>query len=138
MKLKTPEANDKTEIAGRFYQAMDLKLAIEGGHLKNIDDVLAWAKGNAAELDALMQLPVWVINDNACVDFKASIKHNQGCELPQVSDSVVFAERVDHVNCPFCGVEQHPMAAAPNGRDWQCDECEGVFRVPPKASITII
>jgi hypothetical protein len=51
MKLKTPEADDKSEIAGRFYQATDLKMAIEAGHLKNIDEVLSWAKTNAVELD---------------------------------------------------------------------------------------
>lgn len=34
MKLKTPEADDKSEMAGRMYEACDLKMAIEGGHLK--------------------------------------------------------------------------------------------------------
>lgn len=137
MKLKTPEADDKSEISGRMYEACDLQMAIEGGHLKTIDDVLAWAKDHAAGLNALMQLPVWVIADNACVDIQASIKHNQGGELPQDQDSIVFAEREDHVNCPYCRVEQHPMVANPQGGDYQCDECEGVYRVSPKASITI-
>jgi hypothetical protein len=76
MKLKTPEADDKSEIAGRMYEACDLQMAIEGGHLKTIDDVLAWAKEAASGLQALMELPVWVINDNACVEIKASIEHS--------------------------------------------------------------
>ena len=76
MKLKAPEADDKSEIAGRMYEACDLQIAIEGGHLKTIDDVLAWAKETASGLQALMELPVWVINDNSCVDIKASIEHN--------------------------------------------------------------
>lgn len=137
MKLRTPEADDKSEIAGRFYQATDLKMAIEAGHLKTMDDVLAWAKTNADELDALMQLPVWVIADNACIDYRASIEHSRGLVHGQEPESVVFAERVDHVNCPFCHVEQHPNAAHPKGGDYQCDECESVFRVAPKPSIII-
>ncbi len=47
-------------------------------------------------------------------------------------DSVVFAEREDHVNCPYCRVEQHPMVVDPKGGDYQCDECDGVYRVAPK------
>lgn len=137
MKLKTPEADDKSEIAGRFYQATDLKMAIDAGHLKTIDDVLAWAKTNAVELDALMQLPVWVIADNACIDFKASIEHGRGLEIAPEPESVVFAERVDHVNCPFCRVEQHPNAAHPKGGNYRCEECESVFRVAPKSSNAI-
>ncbi|URD45563.1 hypothetical protein M6G63_27730 (plasmid) [Pseudomonas sp. BYT-5] len=137
MKLKTPDADDKSEIAGRFYQATDLKMAIEAGHLKTIDEVLSWAKANAVELDALMQLPVWVIADNACIDFKASIEHSRGAKPAQEPELVVFAERLDRVNCPFCRVEQHPNAAHPKGGDYQCDECESVFRVAPKPSITI-
>ncbi|HGM8087293.1 TPA: hypothetical protein ACKP9S_003664 [Pseudomonas aeruginosa] len=90
MKLKTPEAEDKSEIAGHFYQATDLKMAIEAGHLKTIDDVLAWAKTNAVELDALMHLPVWVIADNACIDFKASIEHSRGLGLAQEVESVTI------------------------------------------------
>lgn len=78
MKLKTPEADDKSEIAGRMYEACDLRMAIEGGHLKTLDDVLAWAKEAESGLQALMELPVWVITENACVDIKASIAHNQG------------------------------------------------------------
>jgi len=33
MKLKTPGADDKSEIAGRMYEACDLRMAIEGGRL---------------------------------------------------------------------------------------------------------
>lgn len=76
MKLRKPEADDKSEIAGRIYEAFDLQIAIENGHLKTIDDVLAWTKEAASGLQALMELPVWVINDNACVDINASIDHN--------------------------------------------------------------
>lgn len=90
MKLKTPEADDKSEMAGRMYEACDLKMAIEGGHLKTIDDVLAWAKDNEAGLLALMELPVWVINENACVDIKASIEHHQGVTLLQPAQILPF------------------------------------------------
>lgn len=81
MKLKTPEADDKSEIAGRMYEASDLRMAIEGGHLKTLDDVLAWVKEAESDLQALMELPVWVITENACVDIKASIAHNQDIPL---------------------------------------------------------
>ncbi|HGW4499620.1 hypothetical protein ACQKD8_18210 [Pseudomonas sp. NPDC077405] len=76
MKVRKPEPDDKREMAGRMYEACDLQMAIEGGHLKTVDDVLVWAKESASGLQALMELPVWVINDNACVDIKASIQHN--------------------------------------------------------------
>lgn len=107
MKLKTPEADDKREIAGRFYQATDLKMAIEAGDLKTIDDVLAWAKTNAVELDALIQLPVWVIDDNACIDFEASLEHSRGLEHAQEPEQVVFADRVDH-RCGACDHRWQP------------------------------
>lgn len=81
MKLKTPEADEKSEIAGRMYEACDLRMAIEGGHLKNLDDVLAWSKEAESDLQALMELPVWVITEESCVDIKASIAHNQGVSL---------------------------------------------------------
>jgi len=84
MKLKTPEADDKSEMAGRMYEACDLQMAIEGGHLQTVEDVLAWAKEAATGLQALMELPVWVITDNACVDIKASIEHNQVAGLKQI------------------------------------------------------
>jgi hypothetical protein len=76
MRVRKPEADDKSEIAGRMYEACDLQMAIEGEDLKTIDDVLGWAKDSASGLQALMELPVWVINDNACVDIEASIEHN--------------------------------------------------------------
>ena len=76
MSVRKPEADDKSEMAGRMYEACDLQIAIEGGDLKTIDDVLAWAKESASGLQALIELPVWVTNDNACVDIKASIQHN--------------------------------------------------------------
>jgi hypothetical protein len=76
MKLKKPEADDKMEIAGRMYEACNLQNAIESGHLKTIDDVLAWASEESSGLNALIKLPVLLINDNSCVDIKASIEHN--------------------------------------------------------------
>ncbi|HAT2580525.1 TPA: hypothetical protein I8273_004420 [Aeromonas hydrophila] len=76
MKLKTPGADDKCEIAGRIYESCDLQIAIENGYLKTMDDVLAWAKKEQAGLSELMKLPVWVINDEACVDINASINHS--------------------------------------------------------------
>lgn len=89
--LKTPEADDKNEIAGRMYEACDLRMAIEGGHLKTLDDVLAWAKTAESGLQALMELPVWVITENACVDIKASIAHNQGSK----PDAATFTSSAD-------------------------------------------
>lgn len=77
MKLRAPEADDKSEMAGRIYEACDLKIAIEEGHLKTIEDVLAWAKESVAGMQKLMELPVWVISENACVDIRASVEHNQ-------------------------------------------------------------
>lgn len=77
MNLKKPEAEDKSEMAGRMYGACDLRMAIEGGHLKTIQDVLEWAKDSESGLNALMKLPVWVINESACVDIKASIEYGQ-------------------------------------------------------------
>ena len=91
MKLKTPEADDKSEIAGRMYEACDLRMAIEGGHLKTLDDILAWAKEAESGLQTLMELPVWVITDNASVDIKASIAHNQGSK----SVATTFARSAD-------------------------------------------
>jgi hypothetical protein len=38
--------------------------------------VLAWASEESSGLNALIKLPVWLINDNSCVDIKASIEHN--------------------------------------------------------------
>lgn len=93
MKLKTPEADDKSEMAGRMYEACDLQMAIEGGHLKTIDDVLAWSKEAVSGLQALMELPAWVINDNACVDIKASIEHNQRAKAAEN----VVAQATTHV-----------------------------------------
>lgn len=93
MKLKTPEADDKSEMAGRMYEACDLQMAIEGGHLKTIDDVLAWSKEAVSGLQALMELPAWVINDNSCVDIKASIEHNQGAKAAEN----VVAQATTHV-----------------------------------------
>ncbi|WP_426158049.1 hypothetical protein [Pseudomonas sp. TSRC2-2] len=93
MKLKTPDSDDKSEMAGRMYEACDLRLAIEGGHLKNLEDVLEWAKNAESGLQALMELPEWVINDNSCVDFKASIEHNRRATA---AESIV-AQASNHV-----------------------------------------
>lgn len=126
MKLKTPEADDKSEIAGRMYEACDLRMAIEGGHLKALDDVLAWTKKAESGLQTLMELPVWVITENACVDIKACIAHNQGTPLSvpvqQEASALVTAARVEHVNCPFCNVEQPGFVADPRGGGYECDE----------------
>lgn len=93
MTLTTPGADDKSEMAGRMYEACDLKMAIEGGHLKTIDDVLAWAKNNEAGLLALMELPVWVINENACVDIRASIEHNKAVAQSQPAQILAFPSK---------------------------------------------
>ena len=37
-----------------------------------------------------MELPVWVINENACVDIKASIEHHQGVTLLQPAQILPF------------------------------------------------
>ncbi|CAD0264249.1 conserved hypothetical protein [Pseudomonas veronii] len=141
MKLKTPEADDKSEIAGRIYEACDLQMAIEGGHLKTVEEVLAWAKETVTGLQALMELPVWVITENACVDIKASIAHNQSTELSipvqKESSTVVIVARVEYVNCPICNVEQPGFVADPRGGDHECDECKSVYHVPANAPIII-
>ena len=141
MKFKTPEADDKREMAGRMYEACDLQMAIEGGHLKTVEDVLAWAKETVTGLQALMELPVWVIAENACIDIKASIAHNQGAPLfvpvKQKTSTVVIAARVEYVNCPFCNVEQPGFVADPRGGDFECDECKSVYHVPANAPIII-
>lgn len=92
MKLKTPDSDDKSEMAGRMYEACDLRMAIEGGHLKNLEDVLDWAKKAESGLQALLELPEWVMNDNACVDFKASIEHNR-----VASAESIVAQASNHV-----------------------------------------
>ena len=111
------------------------------GHLKTLDDVLAWAKAAESGLQALMELPVWVFTENVCVDIKASTAHNQGTPLSvpgqQEASSLVIAARVEHVNCPFCNVEQPGFVADPRGGDYQCDECKSVYHVPAKAPIIL-
>lgn len=81
MRLMIPDSNDKSEIAGRYYEACDLQLAIEGGELKTIDDVRAWVQERSG-LDALMELPVWVMTENCCIDTNASIQYNKKSEAP--------------------------------------------------------
>ncbi|RMT24572.1 hypothetical protein ALP52_200051 [Pseudomonas amygdali pv. mori] len=81
MKLKTPEADDKSEMAGRMYEACDLQIAIENGHLQTVEEILAWVKETSTGLQALMELPVWVVTENACIDIKASIEHNRNAGL---------------------------------------------------------
>lgn len=77
MRLMNPDTSDKHEIAGRMYEACDLEMAIEGGHLQSVEHILAWAKDTASGLQKLMQLPVWVMDESSCVDVKASIAHNE-------------------------------------------------------------
>lgn len=76
MKLRKPEPDDLSEMAGRMYEACDLQRAIEGGKLKTVDEILVWVKKSSANLQALMKLPTWVIN-NCCVDIPASIEHGR-------------------------------------------------------------
>lgn len=77
MRLMNPDASDKHEIAGRMYEACDLEMAIEGGHLQSVEDILAWAKDKASSLQKLMKFPVWVMDESSCIDLKASIAHNE-------------------------------------------------------------
>ena len=74
MQVKNPDDADLREMAGRMYEASDLRLAIERGHLKTMDDVLAWTKDTVADLQKLLESPRWVIDGSGCcVDVKASI-----------------------------------------------------------------
>jgi len=82
MKLMRPDEEDKREMAGRMYEARDLQMAIEGGHLRTIADVLEYAKESARGLQCLLESPQWVINESCCVDIKASIEHGQAEQLP--------------------------------------------------------
>lgn len=140
MKMKSPAADDKAELAGRIYQAFDLQKAIESGQLKTIEDVLAWSRESATALQAVINLPVWVFNEGALVDIQASIEHNQGSEQPQhqpVPNTAVISARVHYVNCPLCEAEQQGFVGDPRGGDFECDACNSVYHVPENASIVI-
>lgn len=86
MNTRKPDRHDKCEIAGRVYQSIDLSVAIENGRLTTLDEVLEWSKKNQAELNVLMELPVWVITDEALVDIPASVELNQSSNLSALQE----------------------------------------------------
>lgn len=75
MKQVHPDADDKNAMVGRREQALDLKAEIESGNLKTIEAVVAWAEESAAECDALLSLPVWIIDDRGCLAVHKTIAH---------------------------------------------------------------
>jgi hypothetical protein len=46
-KVYTPDETDRHEMAGRMYEAVDLQLAIEKGHLNSVEDILERLKLDA-------------------------------------------------------------------------------------------
>nr|WP_016355611.1 hypothetical protein [Pseudomonas migulae]AGC70363.1 hypothetical protein pD2RT_009 [Pseudomonas migulae] len=74
MRLMTPDAEDKREMAGRMYEICDLKIAIESGHFSSLEDVLSYATEQTKELQAVLEVPQWIVNDRCCVDIKATIE----------------------------------------------------------------
>jgi len=52
MRLMTPDAEDKREMAGRMYEICDLKIALENGHFSSLEDVLSYATEQTKELQA--------------------------------------------------------------------------------------
>lgn len=72
--LKIPNENDKHEMAGRMYEALDIQRAIESGQLNAIEDVLQAVKRSAASLDSLLKAEAWVVNESGCCDIPASIR----------------------------------------------------------------
>lgn len=76
MRITEPDNEDKREMAGRMYEACDIQMAIEKGHLVTIEDVLKRVKESQKGLSQLLELPKWAVNDSCCVDTKASIEHN--------------------------------------------------------------
>lgn len=76
MKIVVPSDECKQEFAGRVYELIDLQLAIEGGRLKTIDDVLKWSKETASSMNKMMELKEWVMN-GCFVDIRASIQRGK-------------------------------------------------------------
>lgn len=74
MRVKTPDDDDKREMAGRMYEICDLQRAIEGGQFKSLEEVLSYAVEQVKELQAVLELPQWIMTDNCCLDVKATIE----------------------------------------------------------------
>ena len=47
-------------------------------------------------------------------------------------DAPMIAKRVEHIECPSCGLEQWYLNDCPAGGEYECDECKTIFRVLPK------
>lgn len=88
MITKIPDENDKHEIAGRMYEAVDLQIAIENGNLKTVADVLKTVKQASEGLSKVLNCSKWVYNDNCCLDIQATLNQEQRFELPQKAISI--------------------------------------------------
>lgn len=74
-KTYTPDEAEKHEMAGRMYEAVDLQLAIENGHLNSVEDILARPKLNADRLSKVLKLDTWVSSeDRLCLDLVETIQ----------------------------------------------------------------
>lgn len=73
-KVYTPDETDKHEMAGRMYEAMDIQLAIENGHLTSVDEIIARLNRDSNQLSQVLKLDTWVSSeDRLCLDLPETI-----------------------------------------------------------------
>lgn len=72
-----PDNEDKREMAGRMYEALDIARAIESGQLNTLNEVLTALNQSADSLNKLLKCEIWIVGDNSCVDIPASMSITQ-------------------------------------------------------------
>lgn len=77
-KIYTPDETSKHEMAGRMYEAIDIQLAIEQGHLKTVDDILNRLKDQSQLISQVLRADTWVsTEDRVHLDLVETIKYNE-------------------------------------------------------------
>ena len=80
-KVYTPDETDKHEMAGRMYEAADIRLAIENGYLNSVEEILERLKLDEDHLCQVLKLDTWISSeDRLCLDLVETIQ--RGEKLP--------------------------------------------------------
>lgn len=72
--IQAPTAEDKSELCGRIYEAVDIVSAIEQGYVKTMDDLLVMLKQRSENFSKVMECGKWVHDDNSCLDCSATLE----------------------------------------------------------------